>query len=431
MEIKPPSHDLYANLARSVSAATQNNLPETTLPNWKVTQLIQAIITKITDKQLFLDIQGVKANTAKPTLPDLKVGDILKLQIEQLKPMPQFRIISLQKATNNQLISQALKSVMSQDTEIAPLLKNISYVANRPALRPSPLAADVNAAVREIYKNLPSPFNLKTAAQLKNHLENSGLFLENKIKNQIVSVIQNIAARKSENTMPLLNSNIKTVLESDLGAQLYRLANIIKSQSLHFQKPAPIQNEINTLKNNNNRPITQQNISRTSIEHASLQNISLREEAMHSFLRQIESSLSHIQQHQLQNLNEAHFGRPVWLLEFPIKGGQHIDLFKLHISEEESNNSEKENKKIWNVTLHFDLTGLGKIKAHIKMQNDFVSALFFSEKKEVLSLFQKNFDFLRSRLNISGLNVGSIECAHAKLTEEISPTRSKPLDEHI
>lgn len=429
MEIKPPSHDLYATLARSVSSTTQNSLPENTPPDWKVTQLIQALITKITEKQLFLDIQGVKANTVKPTLPDLKVGDILKLQIEQLKPMPQFRIVSLQKAANNQLISQALKSVMSQDTEIAPLLKNISYVANRPALRPSPLATEVNAAVREIYKKLPSPFNLKTSTQIKNHLENSGLFLENKIKNQIVSLLQNTSASKSESNLSLLNSNIKTVLESDLGAQLYRLANIIKSQSLHFQKTAPIQNEVNTSKNNINRPIAQQNINTTHIEHASLQNISQRDEAMHSFLRQIESSLTHIQQTQLQNLSESQPGRPLWLMELPIKNGQDIDLFELRINEEENDQEEGEAKKIWNITLKFDLAGIGKIKAHIKMKNDFISAQFFSERAEVLSLFQENFDFLRNRLNYNGLNVGNIECAHAKSSDNQPPINSKPLDE--
>ena len=138
MEIKPTSTDLHTATARSVSNTSQASLPNTTPPDWKVTQLIQAIITKITDKQLFLDIQGIKANTAKPNISDLQIGDILKLQIEQLKPMPQFRIVSLQKPADANLISQALKNVVAQNTSITPLLKNISYVASRPSLRPCP-----------------------------------------------------------------------------------------------------------------------------------------------------------------------------------------------------------------------------------------------------------------------------------------------------
>ena len=134
-------------------------------------------------------------------------------------------------------------------------------------------------------------------------------------------------------------------------------------------------------------PVLKRNSS--PAEQASLQNISQREEAMQTFLRQVESSLTHLQQTQLQNLNESQPGRPLWLMELPIKDGQDIDLFELRISEEESTQAEGETKKIWNVTLKFDLNGLGKIKAHIKMQNDFISAQFFSEKPETLVLFRE------------------------------------------
>lgn len=434
MEIKPPANDLYTAISRSISATSQSNLPGSTPPDWKVAQLIQAVITQITDKQLFLDIQGVKANTIKPANLDLQVGDMLKLQIEQLKPMPQFRIVSLQKATNTNLISQALKNIVSQNTEITPLLKNISFIATRPALRPSPLSIDVNTAVRDIFKQLPSPFNLKTAPQIKNQLQNSGIFIENKIKNQIISVLQNTAINKTANIKAQVDSNLKPVLELDLGAQLHRLANLIRTQLTPAKNSVPLnlnphQNVAKQINITSDNKTVAQQPNRTPTEQASLQNISQREEAMQTFLRQIESSLTHLQQTQLQNLNESQPGRPLWLMELPIKNGQDIDLFELRISEEENTQAEGEAKKIWNVTLQFNLTGLGKIKAHIKMQNDLVSAQFFSEKTETLTLFRENFDFLRSRLNYNGLNVGNIECVHAKLSEENLPINLTRLDE--
>ena len=429
MEIKPPSSDVYTAITRNVSAATQNNLADNLPPNWKVEQLIQAVITKITEKQLFLDIQGIKSNTVKPALSDLQVGDILKLQIEQLKPMPQFKIIGLVKATNTNLISQALRQVAVQNPEIAPLLKNISYVANRPALRPSPLPADVNSAVRTIFKQIPAPYNLKTAPQIQTQLQDSGIFIENKIKSQIFAALQNPPSNKTTQ----LNSNIKSELNPDLGAQLHRLASLIRTQL----PPETATRNTSVLNQNNiaqpNIPNTQKNVqqqtTRAPIGQASLQNITQRDEAMQTFLRQIDSSLTHMHQTQLQNLNDAQPGRPLWLMELPIKNGQDIDLFELRITEEENQQEDGETKKIWNVTLKFDLEGLGKIKAHIKMQNEYISAQFFSEKSEVLSLFQENFDFLRSRLNVNGLNVGNIECARANLSNDHSPIISKPLDE--
>lgn len=423
MEIKPPSTDLYTAITRSASMATQNSLPNNTPPNWQTEQLLQAIITKITDKQLFLDIQGVKANTLKPALLDLHVGDTLKLQIEQLKPMPQFRIISFDKAANSNLISQTLRNNALQNNDVTSLLKNISFVANRPALRPSPLSVDVNAAVRDIFKQIPSPFNLKTSSQIKEQLLNSGTFIEGKIKSQLFSYLQ---TNKTSNSASQLHSTIKSELASDLGAQLHRLANLIKTQIIPDKGTSPLNKEISPQQINKN---IAQTTNRLPTEQASLLNITHREEAMKSFLRQVESSLSHMQQTQLQNLNESQPGRPLWLMELPIKNGQDIDLFELRITEEDNPQTESETKKIWNVTLQFNLSGLGKIKAHIKMQNDIVSTRFFSEKAEVLSLFQNNFDFLRSRFNLSGLNVGNIECAHANLSKERSSIPSKPLDE--
>jgi len=429
MDIKPPSNDLYTAISRSVAATTQNNLPANTPSQWKVEQLIQAVITRMTDKQLFLDIQGVKTNTPKPAIADLQVGDILKLQIEQLKPMPQFRVVGLQKSSDTNIVMQALRNVAAQNPSISPLLKNISYVASRPSLRPSPLTADVNAAVRDIFKQLPSPFNVKTSTQIKEQLINSGTFIENKIRNQIFSAQQINTKNTPANIKAQIDTKLSANLELDLGAQLHRLANLIKTQlpvkpSTSMNQGIGIQENIHPA-----NKVPNQQVTRAPAEQASLQNITVREEAMQTFLRQIESSLTHMQQTQLQNLNESQPGRPLWLMELPIKDGQDIDLFELRISEEESSQTESETTKSWNVTLKFDLEGLGKIKAHIKMQNEFISAQFFSEQKETLSLFQENFDFLRGRLNYNGLNVGNIECAHAKLTEDNLPVNIKRLDE--
>ncbi len=63
------------------------------------------------------------------------------------------------------------------------------------------------------------------------------------------------------------------------------------------------------------------------------------------------------------------------------------------------------------------------------MQNELISAQFYSEKAEVLTLFRENFDFLRGRLSYSGLNVGKIDCAHAKLSDKFTEKNSTRLDE--
>ncbi|MDH5395147.1 MAG: flagellar hook-length control protein FliK [Gammaproteobacteria bacterium] len=428
MEIKPPANNLYVAASQPLTAVAANNLPKAPV-NWEVSQLIKAVITQITAEEIFLDIQGIKANTPKPNIAGLQIGDILKLQVEQLKPMPQFRILSIEKTENTNIVSQALKNPVFQTAlPLPPLLKNISFVATRPALHPAPLSADVNAAIRDIYKNMPAQFNLKTASQVKMHLQNSGLFIESKIRNQIINTMQSVQFSHTSHLKTRIDSHLKTELSHDLGAQLHRLASLIKIQLSAASIPASIANPAKT----NPVPqtaVTQPNMNNTAqlqsnrpAEQASLQNISLREEAMQTLLRQVETSLTHLQQTQLQNMNESQAGRPLWLMELPVKNGQDIDLFQLRISQDEENRTEGEATKIWNVTLQFDLEGLGKIKSHIKMQNNIISAQFFSEKPETLNLFRKNFDYLRNRLSYNGLNVGNIDCAQKNLLmTEVTP----------
>lgn len=425
MEIKPPSTDLYTAISRAVSTTPQNSLANSVPSDWKVSQLIQAIITKITDKQLFLDIQGVKANTQRPAALDLHVGDTLKLQIEQLKPIPQFKIVRFQAAANAVTTNLTAKNIVAEKSPITPLLKSLSYVANRPALRPSPLSAEANVVVRDLFKQLPFVFNLKTASQVKNHIENSGLYVESKIKNEIVSSIQHM--QKNKISSDKVSVNIKPLIETDLRVQLHRLADLIRTQLTTTKntpgQPNPVSDK-NIQTQQPNRPPA------VPAAQASLQNITQREEAMQTFLRQIESSLTHMQQTQLNTLNEsqAQAGRPLWLMELPIKNGQDIDLFELRISQDESAQQKDKAKKIWNVTLKFDLNGLGKIKAHITMQNDLISAQFYSEEAKILSLFRENFELLRAKLKCNGLTVGKIECAHANLSENNLAKNETSLD---
>jgi len=431
MQIKPPTQPLQTPIkhTHAVTAAQNNTSNRSTPTSWQVSQLIEAVILKITDKQIVLDIHGTKVHSNKPDISGLKTGDQLKLQIEQLKPSPQFKIINVQPAQISRSLVQALKTGLpSNDATFTPLLKNIAYIASRPSLQPSPLAAEVNATVRELFKNIPAPYNLKTATQVKAQLQNSGVFIESKIKNALFDAFGNTQAKTPSTFETKLHGNIKSVLENDLGVKLYRLANLIKSQnSITTDLTKKTANQLNP-QNVQNAALQAPKIVN---EQPSLQNIIQREEAMQVFLRQVESSLSHMQQNQLQNLNEVQTGRPAWLMELPIKDGQDIDLFQFKINEEEVQSEQGERKKVWNIVLQFNLNGLGEIKAHIKMQNEFISAHFFSEKPNTLSLFKENIEYLRSRLNYNGLNVGNIECTNDSAHKFHSSSQPPSiLDEH-
>ena len=434
MDIKPTSTTPQLPSSTGNAVAPQNieqqhNIP----PQWKTAQIIEAVIIKITDKELFLNIQGTITHTAKPAIANLQPGNSLKLQLNQLTPVPQFRILNVNRSDSAHQVNPALKFLSAEQSELQPLMKNIAFVATRPSLRPAPLAPIVNAAVREIFQNIPRPVNLKTASQVKSHIENSGVFLESKIKDQILTVLHSSRQNK------IASSQNKLDLNPDFRVQLLRLAELIKSQPSLTSKPQ-VRSEQNTgtpviqtnnpgLAANNTTATTRSAMTDIGNAQASLLNITRHDEAMHTILRQVESSLNHMQQTQLHNLNESQPGRPVWLFELPVKDGQDIDLFKIRINQDETSASQAEAKKTWSVTLEFDFAGLGRVKSQIKLQDNFISALFFSEQPRTLALFNENFELLRNRLSYNGLNVGPLESKQKNLSTEPAPVIRKQLDE--
>ncbi len=424
MDIKPPNNNLYTSISRGVASNTQNNLPAASVPaEWKVNQLIEAVITRITEKQLFLEIQGSKGpvsiHAPRPAMANLNIGDTLQLQLQQLKPQPQFKIMTLQPAKPT-LSLQAAVSPLAENTPLKPMLESIRYIATRPSLRPAPLPAEVNVAVRQLFQQIPGTSQLKTAEQVKNHVHNSGLLLENKIRQPIEALLQKVHIHRVSELNTQLAKILRPQLQNDLGAQLHRIAGLLRAAQ-------PAENTPATASTNPPQP-THPHPGSAESTGTSLQNISQRDEALQIFSRQVESSLAHLQQQQLHHLNEAQAGRPLWTLELPIRDGQDIDLFELRIEEDASSaNSEEADKKIWNLTLQFDLQGLGKVKAHVKMQNEHISTRFYSENPQTLALFNQHLEYLRNRFNYNGLQVDSIDCARASLAEKMEmPT--PPLD---
>ncbi len=398
MEIKPPGNDLYTAITRAVTTPQPNPQPAAAIPaDWKVAQLLNAVITRIADNQLFMQIQSSQGNTAVNTpLPpglSVKVGDTLQLQLEQLKPVPQFVIVTARKTEQAvpSLLQTTLAKLKADNVPLQPLLNNIAHIANRPALRPSPLPVEINAAVREWFKQLPASFNSKTASQIREHLYNSGLFLPQKIAQHIKPLLQDISPRQLEQALPLVTQRINHALQGDLATQLYRLAEKIRQlpvSSRQTNTPTPSQPT----------PVS-----------TDLAMIRQQADALQIFSRQLESALTHLQHQQLQNLAEQQNGRMVWLLELPVRDGAEIDLFELKIERDQKRQQNDKADKIWNLTLQFNLQSLGKIKAHVTMQHEQLSVRFYSEQQQTQRLFQQHLDWLRQRLDCNGLHVAQLD----------------------
>lgn len=427
MDIKPTSNVLPPQ-ATGASQLVTDKLAADAHANWQLANQVKAIVEKITASQLILNINGTRAITEKPAMLQIKPGDILALQVTQLKPQPTFKVIGLQQtasATAIQQLATALLSVKAalpvNENNLNNLFNNIAYVANRPSLQPAPLAPEVNAILKQVFNNLPAPHDLRSAQQVRMHIQNSGLFLESKLKNFIAQQEQQLGMKNLqsavEKPVPQVNH--------DLRVQLHRLANILRSytptatqtgtgtsssSTTSAQSATP-----NSLVQTYSPPQLQPGKAVTPTNHdasqarQSLSTISHRDEAIQTVLRQVESSLNQVQQNQLQSLNDSTPARPLWLMEIPIRNGQDIDLFELRIEQDEAGNNEDGESRIWRLTLKFDLEGLGQVTSFVTLKDETISALFTADKQATLGLFKSHFELLKSRLNTTGLAVGQLE----------------------
>ena len=424
MDIKPTTNILPPSVSGINPSATNTVSPDLP-PNWQLANQVKAIVEKIIGTQLILNINGTQATTPKPASLEVKIGDTLLLQVMQLKPIPQFKVIGTQQAPQisqvQNLINSLQIAVGSQITTQKPmanLLNNIAYVANRPFLKPAPLQPEVSHFLKQVFNNLPAPHDLKTAQQFKLHLQNSGVFLENKMQTLI---------EQSGVTSPISKTVSDTAtlpVNHDLRVQLHRVANIIRQFTNMPPSPAQINTETKPEVVNTYTPasLTQRkNTAQVPTEPGQVNQrlalITQRDDAMQSVLRQIETSINQIQQNQAQSLSETATGRLTWLIDIPVRHGQDIDLFQLKIEEDESGEKQEAGTKSWRVTLNFDLEGLGQVTSLITLINDSVSALFKAENPDTLNLFKDHLELLKSRLRTTGLNVDQLE---TRQTREIS-----------
>lgn len=102
---------------------------------------------------------------------------------------------------------------------------------------------------------------------------------------------------------------------------------------------------------------------------------------------------------------------PCWSFELPIRHHNSVDLFKLHISEQDEDSASTPGAiRSWLVQLSFNLESLGEVNAHVRLQGGKVNANIWTEFPQTATLFNDHLQRLQSRLGDQGLRVGEFHC---------------------
>ena len=158
-----------------------------------------------------------------------------------------------------------------------------------------------------------------------------------------------------------------------------------------------------------NEPHTARNVTTTkSAPVATLLEQSSSTRATAEMLQQTNSGVSRVQLNQLNMVAVDDAAKPAISLELPIRHNDHVDVFDLQIDEEETQNEETENARLWRINLSFDLVHLGAVHAMLTLVNQQITADMWMEQEATTRLFQQHLEILAGNMRDKGLSVGRL-----------------------
>ena len=306
-------------------------------------------------------ISQSQSSMTKVALPQLKNGQFIALEVTKSGNQPQFKILETQKpafsVTSEKTLTDTIKRFLPIQQTPASFIDQLGK--NLPSLVVDKTVPEaLKQIAQQIFHQLPKKTTLTTPPGLKQSINNSGLFLESKL----------LLSEKE--------STIKT--EPDFKANILKFIQALKQQA-----PPMLPSEL------------------TNTEHEPLNLRKLQNNA--------ESSIAKMVLDQISSLPKEESSKQVWNIELPYLGDQKtIENISFQI-EQEKNKQEQPEKNNWTVNITLNPPNLGELYCKISCINGSINTHFWSHSSETNHLVSQNLDFLKSRLEASGLKTGQIK----------------------
>jgi len=292
---------------------------------------------------------------------------------------------------NNTRIAQALLTTLPQQAPLPSLLSNLALIVKNhtanlspgiisPTQRIVPLPQPLVELVRAVVNRLPDNGSISSGDGLKQAVAQSGLFMEARLA-------QILQQPLSGTTTPPIDFK---------GGLLSLLLTL-----LNFSKSMPPPSPTNTVPAQA-LPHTQAGMQATLNQQMNLQSI------LAELLRNVGSGLARLQLSQLVSSAAEEEGKRAWIMEIPVRSGEHIDLIQLRIEKEKNRHSSKK-PALWTVTLALELRGLGPVQARVTLADNIVSTHFWAEHTSTTELINQHLTIFRKPLPRSWAHSGCVE----------------------
>ncbi len=405
----------------TVSLQPQGGLPG----QLQTGQQLNAVLTRTMDvnqTRAMLELAGHRINVQLSQPLPTSTGQQIKLEVVTPGAIASLKIVTTPLATlpatsmNNTHIAQALRTILPQQAPLPLLLNNLVLIVKNhtvnlsPGIIPpttqriAPLPQPLVELVRAVVDRLPDNGSVSSGDGLKQAVAQSGLFMEARLA-------QILQQPTSGTTTPPID------FKGGLLSLLLTLLNFSKNMPPSPTNTVPTQ----TI------PHTQ-----TGMQAALNQQMNLQQ-VLAELLRNVGSGLARLQLSQLVSSAADEEGKRAWIMEIPVRSGEHIDLIQLRIEKEKNQRSPKK-LALWTITLALELRGLGPVQARVTLADNIVSTHFWAEHASTTELINQHLTILENRYQEVGLTVGALKAHHGTAPDPVSPDKNLPhtlLDEKV
>lgn len=409
--------------------------PGTSLPNvntlrslWRVGAILEAIAVRdVTSGELWLELPNQQRLPARIASGDGQVpeqGQLLKLRV--LRDSPVLAMEVIEEGVPDNVAESALRRALPQQSSPGPLLANLGWLA-RHTEQLGNLPEPVQTRLINLLQALPTTTQLTDAAGLRTALQNSGLYLENKLATLADPAAARAAAlaNSTRNPQRTLQGDPQLDLQRDLPRDLKALLLDLRDElqrqplaaTLHRQPPGPLPSLATTTQS-------------IPIGPASLAAMDDPHEQLAELKQQIDGNVARLQTNQLLATQAAQQGMLAWLVELPVLTGAQPELVRFKFQREPAAKNAA-TASAWRVELALDLGQAGNLHASIQWQpSEGINIQLRSDTPALVTRMNQDAALLSASLTSQGIPVQTIRCLHGMPVDAHRERLSALLDLH-
>ncbi|MDO9372440.1 MAG: flagellar hook-length control protein FliK [Gammaproteobacteria bacterium] len=359
------------------------------LRSWQVGEILQATVIDVAPGGIVTLRIGAAALTGSAPFP-LQRGQSLPLQVVEMGAQPVLKLVDASATgTHTEQVAVALRENLPRQAPLPPLFARLAPLA-QPQVQP---AADMTRPlldqITQLLNRLAQSEGIATGAGLRRALNDSGVLLEAKLATPGAQPLQ---------------------FSSDIKAGLLQLRGAL----LATPPPASTPPE-STVGGVSAAPPPLRGAPLQAQPAATAQTApDMPLTTLAQLIPHIDAALARIQLSQIASLPVPEDKRPAWMFELPVRHGELVNVFHIRIEapdpEKHHGNAPHAVRARWSIELAFDLERLGPVHARVSVQQAHVSVSLWAERTEAVTLFNRQLDTLRAKLQHDGLEVDSLVC---------------------